>query len=64
MRAKLVAAGTSPDENSETFRTQNSLVAGATYVADLEDWRFDDSDKAPANYPQEVCFDVSFVAAP
>lgn len=61
---QLVAAGTSPDENSETFRTQNSLVAGATYVADLEDWRFDDSEQAPASYPQEVCFDVSFVAAP
>jgi K319L-like, PKD domain len=61
---QLVAAGTSGDDNLESFRTQNSLVAGATYVADLEDWRFDDVDAAPASYPQEVCFDVSFVAAP
>jgi hypothetical protein len=61
---QLVAAGTSPDQNSEVFTTQNPLTAGATYVADIEDWRFDDSDAAPPNYPQEICFDVSLTAAP
>ena len=67
---QFITAGTSGNENSETFRTP-TLQAG-TYIADLEDWRFDDPDGAPPNYPAtaqdpgntQVCFDVSFAATP
>lgn len=58
----FVAAGTSPNENSETFRTP-ILQAGSTYIASLEEWRFDD-DEANANFPTRICFDVSFTPVP
>lgn len=61
--AQLVASGTSEIADAETFRTQNQLVAGTTYVAELEDWRFDDPGADPG-YPTRICFDVSFAAAP
>lgn len=60
----LVAVGRGGDDNSETFETQNTLVAGETYAVTVEEWRFDDRDGAPDDYPEQVCFDVSFTATP
>ena len=58
----FITAGTSPNENIETFRTP-SLQAGNTYIASLEEWRFDD-DEANVDYPTRICFDVSFTPVP
>jgi hypothetical protein len=60
---QFVAAGTSPDENTETFRTPTPLQEGTTYIAAIEDWRFDD-DMAPTAYPERICFDVIFASTP
>jgi hypothetical protein len=59
---QFVAAGISPDENTETFRTP-TLQAGTTYIAAVEDWRFDD-DEASTGYPERICFDVTFASTP
>ena len=56
-RGQVVAVGNGPNENEEIFTTQ-ALSAG-TYVADLQEWRFEDADGAPASYPEQICFDVS-----
>ncbi len=56
-RGQVVAAGVSEVENSETFTTQT--LAPGTYVADPRDYRFEDEDGAPANYPAQICFDIS-----
>ncbi|MFQ5609707.1 MAG: hypothetical protein ACE5F8_05495, partial [Woeseiaceae bacterium] len=55
--------GLSPVENSETFTTP-TLIAGATYVADIHEWRFEDFEGAPPNYPDRICFDISFTQTP
>jgi hypothetical protein len=55
----LIAVGQSPDENVESFTTQNQLVPGEIYSVAVEEWRFED-DAAPDNYPDRICFDVSF----
>jgi len=60
---QIVAAGSSPDENIETFLTQTTLQAGTTYIAAIEDWRFDD-DMAPTGYPERICFDITFASTP
>lgn len=60
---QFIAQGVSPDDNLETFTTP-SLQAGTTYIAFLEEWRFEDVDGAPATYPQRICFDVSFTPTP
>jgi hypothetical protein len=61
--AESVGSGTAPDNNFEpTFRTAQ-LLAGETYVAIVEEWRFDD-DEASIDYPQRICFDVSFTSTP
>ncbi len=54
----LVAFGNSGEENSETFTTQP--LPADTYVAALQEWRFEDEDGAPDSYPDRICFDVSF----
>ena len=54
----LVAFGRSPDENSETFTTP--VLPADTYVAALQDWRYEDEGGAPANYPDRMCFNVTF----
>jgi hypothetical protein len=54
--------GTSPVENSETYRTP-VMFANETYAAIVEDWRFDDS-LASSSYPQTICFDVSLAPTP
>jgi len=59
---QFVAAGTSPNENTETFTTP-ILQAGTTYIAAVEDWRFDD-DMAPTAYPERICIDVTFASTP
>jgi hypothetical protein len=59
-----VAVGDSPAENLESFTTQTVLQAGTTYTVDLEDWRFADDEGAPANYPEQICFNVSFTQSP
>lgn len=58
----FVTAGTSPAANEESFRTP-LLQGGRTYVAAVEDWRFDDAE-APASYPERVCMNVSFSPTP
>jgi hypothetical protein len=45
-----------------TFRT-STLLAGETYAAIVEEWRFDDPD-ASTTFPQQICFDVSFTSTP
>ena len=55
--------GLSGVANTETFTTP-LLIAGETYVADIHEWRFEDVDGAPPNYPDQVCFDISFTQTP
>ena len=52
----LVAFGRSGDDDAETFTTQ-SLPADV-YVADLEEWRFEDDAKS-SDFPEQICFDVT-----
>jgi len=59
LNGQIVAWGLSGDNNLETFATQNTLIAGNTYVADLHEWRYQDVDGAPANFPDVICFDYS-----
>ncbi len=56
-RGQIVAVGNGPAENSEVFTT--TTLGADTYVADLQEWRFEDEDGAPPNYPERICFDVS-----
>lgn len=60
----IVALGQSGDDNVESFVSQNTLFAGQTYVVDVEDWRFADDSGAPATYPDQTCFNISFTATP
>jgi len=59
---QYIVEGTSPAENFEAFRTP-TLQAGTTYIAAIEEWRFDDEMASPT-YPQQICFDVSFTPTP
>lgn len=56
----LVAFGRSGDENNETFTTQP--LPADTYVAALQEWRYEDADGAPDDYPNQICFDVTITA--
>ncbi|MBT8092998.1 MAG: hypothetical protein KJN77_08175 [Gammaproteobacteria bacterium] len=56
-RGQPVAEGQSGEENLEVFATP-TLAAGA-YVADLQEWRYEDSAGAPQDYPNRICFDVT-----
>ena len=59
-----VGIGATDTENFEpTFRTDVEMIAGETYIALVEEWRFDDPDAA-FNFPQRVCFDVSLAPTP
>lgn len=60
-RGGIVAWGFSAEDNREIFTTQAPLAAGNTYILDLEEWRFDDSDAA-ASFPDQICFDVTLTA--
>ena len=57
----FVGIGQSFAANVELFRTTDLAVG--TYAADLRDFRFSDPNRA-SNYPNEVCFDVSFERVP
>jgi hypothetical protein len=59
---QFIDQGISADENIETFRTP-VLQAGETYIAAVEDQRFDD-ELTPSSYPERICFDVSFAPTP
>jgi hypothetical protein len=56
-RGTLVAFGNSGVENSETFTTQ--VLPADTYSVALQEWRYEDEDGAPADYPEQICFDVT-----
>ena len=50
-------------QNAEpVFRTP-VMLAGETYVAFIEEWRYQD-DIASTSFPQRVCFDVSLTPTP
>jgi hypothetical protein len=60
---EFVAFGASGTEGLEpTFRTP-TMFATETYVAIVEEWRFDDPE-ASTTYPSTICFDVSFAPTP
>lgn len=56
-RGAIVAVGNGPNENSEVFTTQT--LPADTYVADLQEFRFEDEDGASSDFPEQICFDVS-----
>lgn len=56
-RGVEVARGISGTANIEVFTTP-SLSPG-TYVADLQEFRYEDEDGAPDSFPEQICFDVS-----
>jgi hypothetical protein len=59
---QFITAGTGPDDNAEIFRTP-VLAAGQTYIAAIEEWRFDDEDAA-SSYPDRICMTVSMTPTP
>jgi len=60
---EVVNAATDIVPNMEpTFRTP-VMFANETYVAFIEEWRFQDSAAAPT-FPQRICFDVSLTPTP
>ena len=56
-RGQIVAFGNGPADNSEVFTTP--VLPADTYVADLQEWRFEDEDGASSDFPEQICFDVS-----
>jgi hypothetical protein len=61
---ELVGAGASDTPGFEpAFLTGVPLEAGETYVAWVEEWRFDDP-LTPDSFPARVCFDVSLAPTP
>ncbi|MDJ0910346.1 MAG: hypothetical protein QNI99_14200 [Woeseiaceae bacterium] len=63
---QFVTRGISGAENVESFTTP-TLLSGTTYVADLQEFRYEDDDPTngtPATFPGQICFDVSFTATP
>ncbi len=59
----IVASGVSGDARVESFTTTTPLLSSAVYAVELEEFRYND-DLTPDNYPERVCFDVSFTPAP
>ena len=60
---EIARAGTDVAQNMEpTFRTP-MLLATETYVAFVEEWRFQDA-LASTSFPQRICFDVSLTPTP
>ncbi len=63
---QFITRGISGTENIEALTTP-TLTAGTTYVADIQEFRFEDDDPTngtPPTYPDQICFDVSFTATP
>jgi len=61
--SESVGFGRTAAENMEPTFSTSMLLAGETYAAIVEEWRFDDPD-ASTTYPQQICFDVSFTSTP
>ena len=57
-RGALMAFGNSGDENVESFTTQQALPAD-TYAVSLQEWRYEDDEGAPDDYPEQMCFDIN-----
>lgn len=60
---QLVDFGLSGVANLESFTTSNQLLAGEVYSVYVDEFRFEDSG-SPDDFPQQICFDVSFTATP
>jgi hypothetical protein len=61
---EVVGAGATDTAGFEpAFRTDVPLEQGETYVAWVEEWRFDDP-LTPTSFPARVCFDVSLASTP
>ncbi|MCP5090890.1 MAG: hypothetical protein GY949_08195 [Gammaproteobacteria bacterium] len=56
-RGVEVARGISGTANLEVFTTLT--LSPGTYVADLQEFRYEDEDGAPSDFPEQICFDVS-----
>ncbi len=59
---RIVDSGTSGNADEEIFRT-TTLTGPDTYVADLREFRYADPD-SPIDFPNRMCFDVSFTPTP
>ena len=59
---RIVDSGTSGNADEEIFRT-TTLTGPDTYVADLREFRYADSE-SPVDFPNRMCFDVSFTPVP
>jgi hypothetical protein len=56
-RGALVAFGNSGDDNVESLTTQ--ILPADTYAVSFQEWRYEDEDGAPPNYPEQMCFDIT-----
>ena len=56
-------AGLSGDADEEFFVTSGALTGPDIYVADLREFRYADPD-SPVDFPNRMCFDVSFTPVP
>jgi hypothetical protein len=56
-RGSEVARGISGTANLEVFTTPT--LSPGTYVADLQEFRYEDEEGAPSDFPEQICFDVS-----
>ena len=54
---QFIVRGVSGEDNQEIFSTP--LLSPGTYVADLQEWRYEDEDGASSDFPEQICFDVS-----
>jgi hypothetical protein len=63
LNGTIVASGLSGAPRMEAFTTQTPLQSSAVYAVELEEFRYND-DLTPDNYPERICFDVSFTLAP
>ena len=64
LNGQIVAWGLSGIANNENFNTQNRLNAGDTYVADLHEFYYQDTDGTAVNFPDVICFDYSMTLVP
>jgi hypothetical protein len=63
LNGTIVASGLSGAPRMEAFTKQTPLQSSAVYAVELEEFRYND-DLTPDNYPERICFDVSFTLAP
>jgi hypothetical protein len=64
LNGQIVAWGLGGDANEERFPTQNQLIAGNTYVADLHEFYYQDTAGTAVNFPDVICFDYSMTLEP